>query len=161
MNLKHNDALAIGVLSDTHGYLSPNISKVFQNVDTIIHAGDIDNPNVLHTLRQIAPVVAVRGNMDSGAWAKALPVSEFIHVGKTYIYVIHDHLRLDIDPVSSDIRVVIFGHTHEPYVHEAKSGVIFLNPGSASLPRKGQSASVALLEITGDAHHVTLVDLNK
>ncbi len=161
MNLKHKDAFCIGVLSDTHGFLSPNISKAFQGVDAIIHAGDIDSPNVLHTLRQMAPVVAVRGNMDSGAWAKVLPVSEFIHMGKTYIYVVHDNLRLDIDPVSSDIHIVIFGHTHEPYVHEDKSGVLFLNPGSASLPRKGQSASVALLEITGDAHHVTLVDLDK
>lgn len=101
INLKHKDAFIIGVISDTHGFLSPGISQVFKDVDSIVHAGDIDKPQILDALGSIAPVIAVRGNMDSGAWSKKLSVTKLIHVGTSYIYIIHDNLKLDLDPVSA------------------------------------------------------------
>lgn len=161
MNLKHKDAFLIGVISDTHGFLSPDIFQVFKGVDSIVHAGDIDKPQILDALGSIAPVIAVRGNMDSGAWSKKLSVTKLIHVGTSYIYIIHDKLKLDLDPVAAGISIVVSGHTHEPYVKKDKSGVLFLNPGSASLPRKGHAASVALLKLIGGSRYVTFVDLGK
>jgi len=161
INLKHKDAFIIGVISDTHGFLSPGISQVFKGVDSIVHAGDIDKPQILDALGSIAPVIAVRGNMDSGAWSKKLSVTKLIHVGTSYIYLIHDNLKLDLDPVSAGISIVVSGHTHEPYVKKGKSGVLFLNPGSASLPRKGHTASVALLKLSGGSYDVTFFDLGK
>lgn len=160
MSLKHKSYFFIGVISDTHDFLSPGVSRVFKGVDSIVHAGDITKPEILNVLSSIAPVVAVRGNMDSGALSKKLPITELIEVGSSCIYIIHNNLNLDIDPVSAGINIVVNGHTHEPDLKEDRSGVLFLNPGSASLPRKGHPASVALLKITGSYYDVTFVDLN-
>jgi putative phosphoesterase len=148
----------IGVLSDTHGSLNNQILDIFSGVRRIIHAGDIDTPDVLDRLNAVAPVSAVRGNMDFGAWADLLPTTNMIQVGEIWIYIIHDGQRLDLDPMASRIHVVISGHTHQPLMQHHK-GVLYLNPGSASYARHNHPASIAKLEIRGRnvaAHIVTL-----
>ena len=136
----------IGVISDTHGYLHPAVADLFHQVKRIVHAGDIGQPGILATLGRIAPVTAVRGNMDAGAWADALPHFDIVEIDHLRICVLHDLNRLDFDPQAAGIDAVISGHTHSPNV-KTEDGVLFLNPGSASDPRYRQSPSVALLQI--------------
>jgi putative phosphoesterase len=148
----------IGVISDTHGHLPAGVQKAFEKADLIIHAGDIGDEKVLEGLSRIAPIVAVRGNMDFGKWANNLPKSEVIEIGSIVVYVLHIANRLDVAPGNSDFKAIITGHTHRPDVFE-KSGITFLNPGSASYPKFGHPASIALLKLQGDALSVRLIEL--
>lgn len=153
-----SDALTIGVLSDTHGHFGAAARAILRGVDLILHAGDIDEPAVLAALKAMAPVVAVRGNMDRGAWAAQLPEEEIVEAGAIRLYLIHDLTRISLVPESAGIHVVISGHTHRPRIRE-QGDVLYLNPGSASLPRDGHRATVALVEIRGEAiacRHVAL-----
>lgn len=140
--------MKIGVLSDTHGHLDNHITDALIDTDLILHAGDIDGPEVLQTLGKIATVVPVRGNMDYGAWAHDMPREEFVDLGSVLIYIIHDLNHISLDPAAADIRIVISGHTHRPEIMK-NNGVLYLNPGSASFPRGGFNASIALIEIKG------------
>ena len=142
------DALTIGVLSDTHGHIGQAAREILSCADLLLHAGDIDGPEVLAILQSMAPVVAVRGNMDRGAWAAKLPDEEIVEAGAILIYVIHDLAGITLDPRTADIQIVVSGHTHRPHLRHA-NGVLYLNPGSASLPRGGDRATVALIEIAG------------
>ena len=139
------DGFLVGVISDTHGHLRPEVAEAFAGVDLIIHAGDIGNNEVLEALRSIAPVHAVRGNMDGG-WAYGLPVTEVVEVGEVLIYVLHDAYLLNLDPAAAGFVAVINGHTHRAAV-EKRKGVLFLNPGSAG--PYSSSGTVALLRIRG------------
>ena len=143
----------IGVLSDTHGHIPSGVAKAFKNVDLIIHAGDIGDKKVWDELTKIAPVVAVRGNMDYGRWADKLPESEIIEIGQIALVVLHIASRLDSVPDNSGIKAVISGHTHRPDIYE-KNGVTFVNPGSASYPKFGQPASAALIQIKGERFNI-------
>lgn len=156
--VKPKNNYLIGVISDTHGHLPAGVQKAFKKVDLIIHAGDIGDEQILEELSQIAPIVAVRGNMDFGKWANNLPKSEIIEIGPIVVYVLHIANRLDVASGKSDLKVIITGHTHRPDVTE-KSGITFLNPGSASYPKFGHPASVALLTLHGDALSVQLIEL--
>ena len=156
--LDSKDRYSIGVISDTHGRLPSGISKAFKDVDLIIHAGDIGEETVLDKLSKIAPVAAVRGNMDFGKWARQLPASEIIEIGQIVLYVLHIATRLDVDPAKTGFKAVISGHTHRPNVYE-NNGIIFINPGSASFPKFGHSASAALLHVRGDDLSVRLIRL--
>ena len=156
--LDPKSSYAIGVISDTHGRIPPGVLNAFHEVDLIIHAGDIGEQTVLDNLSKIAPVVAVRGNMDFGKWAHQLPETEIIEIGQIVLYVLHIANRLGADPSISDLKAVISGHTHRPGVYE-KNGVIFINPGSASYPKFGHPASAALIEIKGDDLHVEIIRL--
>jgi putative phosphoesterase len=150
----------IGVISDTHGHLPAAAAAALANVGLIIHAGDLDTPDVLGQLRRIAPVVAVRGNMDRGAWAARLPAADMIDLGQTRIYVRHILGDIDLDPVAARVGLVISGHSHQPE-QTRKNGVLYLNPGSASLPRAGSPASLALVTFSAagaDIRFVTLED---
>ena len=151
--------LRVGVLSDTHGYLHPQIADVLQDVHCIIHTGDIESPQSLATLSQIATLHPVRGNMDFGEWAAALPTEDFIEVGSILIYARHDLTRMTVDPVSAGIRIILSGHTHQP---EARwqGDCLYLNPGSASLPRRGWGPTVAILEISGTQITYRMIELN-
>lgn len=140
--------MKIGVLSDTHGHLDNHTMDALIDTDLILHAGDIDGPEVLQTLGKIATVVPVRGNMDYGTWANDMPREEFVDLGSVLIYIIHDLNHISLDPAAADIRIVISGHTHRPEIMK-NNGVIYLNPGSASFPRGGFNASIALIEIKG------------
>jgi putative phosphoesterase len=139
------DGFLLGIISDTHGHLRPEVVAAFSGVDLIIHAGDIGNHEVLETLRTIAPVHAVRGNMDGG-WAHCLPATEVVEIGEVLIYVLHDTYLLDLDPAAAGFVAVINGHTHKAAI-EKRRGVLYLNPGSAS--PYSSTGTVALLQIRG------------
>ena len=149
------DGFLVGIISDTHGHLRPEVAEAFAGVDLIIHAGDIGNNEVLEALRAIAPVHAVRGNMDGG-WAHDLPVTEVVEVGEVLIYVLHDAYLLKLDPATAGFVAVINGHTHRAAV-EKRKGVLFLNPGSAS--PHSSSGTVALLRIRGTSLEPEVVEL--
>jgi putative phosphoesterase len=141
--------LTIGVLSDTHGHLDPKVIDRICGMDLVLHAGDIDEPEILQALGKSDKVKAVRGNMDLGTWSQTLPHEEFVAAGDILIYMIHDLHRISIDPASADVRIVISGHTHRPAAGQ-QNGVLYLNPGSPSFPRGGHKSSMAQIEIVGD-----------
>ena len=126
--------MRIGVISDTHSLLRPEAIAALRGSDRVLHAGDVGDPGILDSLREIAPVSAVRGNVDRGPWAAALPETELVEVEGLSIYLIHDLGQLDLKPEAAGIRVVIYGHSHQPKIEE-KNGVLFINPGSAG-PRR-------------------------
>jgi putative phosphoesterase len=138
--------MKIGVISDTHGHIDNHAIDALIDTDLILHAGDIDGPEILQTLRKVGTVVPVRGNMDHGAWAHDMPREEYVDLGGILVYMIHDLSHISLDPAAADIRIVVSGHTHRPEIMK-KDGVLYLNPGSASFPRGGTAASVALVDI--------------
>lgn len=154
-----SDSHLIGVVSDTHGQLPDNVITAFKGVDLIIHAGDVDKPAILETLEKIAPVMAVRGNMDRGQWADKLPVTEVVEVCQTTFYVLHDVYALDLEPDAAGFSAVISGHTHRPSL-ETKNGVLFLNPGSAVMPRFNTPPCVALIRIQNSSLEPQFIDLS-
>lgn len=126
-------ATVIGVISDTHGLMRPQALQALAGSHLIVHAGDIGNSAVLHALSSIAPVTAVRGNVD-GPWAAAVPDTAVVEVGEVLLYVLHDICRLDLKPESAHFAAVIYGHSHKP-ADEVRNGVRYFNPGSAG-PRR-------------------------
>ncbi len=148
----------IGVVSDTHGLVRPEVLKAFEGVKLIIHAGDIGKPENLESLRTVAPVVAVRGNVDKGKWAGGLPEKEVVEVEDVSLYVLHDLSELDLDPAAAGFGAVISGHAHWPSIGE-RSGVLYLNPGSAGPRRFTFPVSVVLLHIRGASLDAQLVEL--
>jgi len=158
IKLQNKNNYLVGVISDTHGFLHSSAIKLFANTDLIIHAGDIDKPEVLSSLQSIAPVVAVRGNMDNGTWAAELAETEVVEVGEVLVYVLHNLHMLDIDPVAAGFNVVISGHTHKPSLINQK-GVLFLNPGSATLPKSACMDSAALLHIHRNSLNAEIIEL--
>jgi putative phosphoesterase len=149
------DVLLAGIISDTHGRLRPEVAKAFVGVSLIIHAGDIGNAEVIEDLQAIAPVHAVRGNMDGG-WAHGLPATEVVEIGEVLLYVLHDAHQLDLDPSAAGFSAVINGHTHQPSI-DWQDGVLFLNPGSAA--PFGSPGTVALLHVRGTSLEPQLVKL--
>jgi putative phosphoesterase len=137
----------IGVISDTHGLLRPQAIAALQGSALIIHAGDVGSPDILDALRQIAPVVAVRGNVDKGPWAERLPQTEVVQVDDSSMYVLHILDELDLDPPTAGFRAVISGHTHQPKI-DTKDGVLYFNPGSAGPRRFNLPVSVGRLVLT-------------
>jgi len=156
--LEPRDNYLIGVISDTHGRISSGVPKAFKKIDLIIHAGDIGDETVLDKLSKIAPVVAVRGNMDYGKWTRQLPETEIIKIGQIVLYVLHIASQLDPAPGDASFNAVISGHTHRPDVYE-KNGVTFINPGSASYPKFGNPGSAAMIQIRSNSLSVKLIDL--
>ena len=126
--------ITIGLISDTHGLLRPEALAALRGSDFIIHAGDVGDPAVLDALARLAPVTAVRGNVDRGAWAEALPLSTVLTCGGASIYVIHNIAELDLDPAAAGFQAVVYGHSHQPRRYD-KDGVVYINPGSAG-PRR-------------------------
>ena len=136
----------IGVISDTHGLLRPEALRSLRGVDLIVHAGDVGAPEVLSGLRAIARVVAVRGNNDRGAWARALRETVTFTVAGARVHVVHDVKALALDPVKARIDVVIAGHSHRPVITK-RDGVLYLNPGSAGPRRFSLPVTVARLRV--------------
>jgi hypothetical protein len=155
---QNKEHVVVGVISDTHGLLLSAAIKALQGVDLIIHAGDIGNTGVMDELNSIAPVVAVRGNMDMSEDLRKLPETEVIQVGDALLYIIHDINKLDITLSKADFDAVIFGHLHYPSVAK-HNGVLFLNPGSAAQPRRKSSASLGFLHIRGSSLKTQIVDI--
>lgn len=146
----------LGVISDTHGLLRPEAERSLAGVDHIIHAGDIGHRDIVATLARIAPVTAIRGNVDTAAWAKAYPETQRISFASRSIFVLHDLKAMASLPAGCDI--VISGHSHIPKV-EIVNDVLFLNPGSAGRRRFKLPITLALLEFDEDDIHPTLIDL--
>lgn len=140
------DTVRIGVISDTHGLLRPEAVRALRGSALIVHAGDIGTPDVLAALRAIAPVVAVRGNNDRGAWARGLRETETVEVAGVRLHVVHDVKELAIDPAAKGVDVVIAGHSHEPAIVR-HNGVLFLNPGSAGPRRFTLPVALARLDV--------------
>ncbi len=126
--------MIVGVISDTHGLLRPEALADLRGSDFIVHAGDVGDPAILDKLAEIAPVTAVRGNVDHGAWAQKIPSTNVLQVGEVSIYVLHSIQELDVKPEAAKFAAVVYGHSHEPK-HEVKNGVLYFNPGSAG-PRR-------------------------
>ena len=148
----------IGLISDTHGLLRPEATAFLQGSDFIVHAGDICDPGVLEALNAIAPVTAVRGNNDRGAWADSLNETEILQVGEICLCVIHDVARLRIDPAAAGVRAVVSGHSHKPIVDE-RGGVLFVNPGSAGPRRFTLPIAVGEIVIDGGSISARTVQL--
>ncbi len=126
--------ITIGVISDTHGLLRPQAVDLLRGSDVILHAGDMGSDDIIPTLERLAPVTAVRGNVDHGAWARAFAPDEAVELGGRSFFMLHDLDDLAFDPAEAGFDVVISGHTHRPKM-ETTDGVLFLNPGSAG-PRR-------------------------
>jgi len=142
--------LRVGLISDTHGLLREEASAFLRGCDHIIHGGDIGRAEILDALAAIAPLTAVRGNIDT--WPRAGQVSdtEFVTLGSVCVYVLHDLAQLDIDPVAAGVQVVVSGHSHTPLV-AVRDGVLFVNPGSAGPRRFKLPISIGELVIHGNA----------
>ena len=140
--------MLIGVISDTHGLLRPEAFAALQGSDRIIHAGDIGDPVILDRLAEIAPVTAVRGNVDREAWAKSIAETELLEVDGASIYILHILENLDLQPKAAGIQAVIYGHSHTPK-QELKDGVLYFNPGGAGPRRFKLPVSVGRL-VTAD-----------
>lgn len=137
---------SIGVISDTHGLLRPQALEALRSSDYIIHAGDVGNPEILARLREIAPVTAVRGNVDRGVWARSLPKAEVLEAGGISIYVLHIFPELDLKPEAAGFSAVIYGHSHVPKI-ETRNGILYFNPGSAGPGRFRLPVSIGRLSV--------------
>jgi uncharacterized protein len=149
----------IGVISDTHGLVRPQALRALAGADLIVHAGDVGGPAVLEALRGVAPVVAVRGNNDRGAWAAALSETEVVETDGRSLYVLHDLKALDLDPRAAGFDAVIAGHSHQPRI-DRRDGVLYLNPGSAGPRRFRLPIAVAWLAIEPAGVDAEIVQLD-
>ena len=150
--------MIVGVISDTHGLLRPEAIEALRGSDHVLHAGDIGKPEILAALARIAPVTAIRGNVDTEPWACELPETEVVELGGVTIYMLHDLSRLDLKPEAAGIGVVVYGHSHTPKVEE-KNGVICFNPGSAGPRRFTLPVSVGRLVVDAGRVRAELVSL--
>jgi putative phosphoesterase len=150
--------LRIGIISDTHGLLRPEAAQRLAGVAHIIHAGDIGRADVLAGLRRIAPLTAIRGNVDTGDWAKEYPDTQVVRLGERSFYALHDLQELQIDPAGCGIDVVVSGHSHRPRV-ETIDGVLYLNPGSAGPRRFKLPITLATLELSASGLRPVIHDL--
>jgi uncharacterized protein len=148
----------IGVISDTHGLLRPQAITALRGSSLIVHAGDVGHADILDALRKIAPVVAVRGNIDRDPSTSELPATELVQLDGRSIYVLHDLNDLDLDPLAAGFQVVISGHTHKPKI-EKKDGVLYFNPGSAGPRRFKLPISVGRLVISDKDVQAKIVEL--
>ena len=148
----------LGVISDTHGLLRPEAAKALQDVNQILHAGDVGTPEILSQLEAIAPVTAVRGNVDAGGWARTLPLSEVVEVDGISIYMLHILENLDLNPEAGGFSAVIFGHSHVPKI-EKKNGVLYFNPGSAGPRRFNLPITVGKLMVDAKKIHAEITEL--
>lgn len=146
------------MISDTHGLLRAEAVAALQGVEMILHAGDVGDPRLLDELREIAPLRVVRGNVDHGGWAAALPATDVVEIEGHALYMLHDRADLDLDPVAAGLSAVIYGHTHRPLI-ERRAGVLYLNPGSAGPRRFRLPVTVARLTVGADGLEAELVDL--
>ena len=150
--------MLVGVISDTHGLLRPEALTALAGVEHILHAGDVGNSDILDTLREIAPITAIRGNIDLHGPCADLPSTEAIELGGCFLYMLHNLEDLDLNPSAAKIDVVLFGHSHKPSA-AVKSGVLYLNPGSAGPRRFSLPVTVALLHLKPGSARSEIVQL--
>jgi uncharacterized protein len=148
----------IGVISDTHGLLRPAALEALRGVEHILHAGDVGDASILDSLRNVAPVTAIRGNIDVGGPCSHLPATEVVTLRGHTFYMLHDRQALDLDPAAAGFSAVISGHSHKPLI-EWRHGVLYMNPGSAGPRRFSLPVSIGLLTIGADGLQPQLVTL--
>jgi putative phosphoesterase len=141
--------MKIGVVSDTHGLLRPEVAPALAGVERILHLGDVGNPSILKELEKIAPVTAIRGNVDREGACGKLPETDVVLIEGRYIYMLHDLKTLHLDPAAGKFAAVLSGHTHVPNYH-TKKGVLYFNPGSCGPRRFELPVTVGLLEVTAE-----------
>ena len=150
--------MRIGLISDTHGLLRESALRALKRSDLIIHAGDVGNPEIIDALKELAPLVFVRGNVDKGSWASGWPDTAAAEAGPAMIYVLHDVHTLDLDPAAAGFHVVVSGHSHRP-AHTERNGVLYINPGSAGPRRFQLPITVANLDLERRPWQVKFIDL--
>jgi uncharacterized protein len=148
----------IGLISDTHGLLRPEALRALKGSDLIIHAGDVGSPEILEELGRLAPVVAVKGNVDTDAWCADLPETAVAETGFALIYVLHDVKALDLKPATAGIAMVVSGHSHK-LLREEREGVLYVNPGSAGPRRFNLPVTVARVDLRHGPWRVAFVEL--
>jgi len=141
--------MRIGIISDTHGLLRPEVAPALKGVDRILHLGDVGKASILKELEQIAPVTAVRGNVDREGPCARLPETEVVLIEGCYIYMLHDLKTLHLDPAAGKFAAVLSGHTHVPN-YFTKKGVLYFNPGSCGPRRFELPVTVGLLNVNAD-----------
>lgn len=151
--------MTVGVISDTHGLLRPEALDALKGSGHIIHGGDVGDPSILDRLATIAPVTAVRGNVDTAAWAERLPLAEAVELGGHLFYVLHQREHLDLDPRAGGFAAVVFGHSHKPSI-ETRHGVLYLNPGSAGPRRFSLPVTVAKVTVGAGSVEAVIVPLD-
>jgi putative phosphoesterase len=150
--------MLIGVISDTHGLLRPEALVALSEAEHILHAGDVGRPEILDELRKIAPVTAIRGNVDVSGECAELPAADVVELAGKLFYLVHSVRDLDINPVAAGVGVVVSGHSHKPSV-ETKGGVMYLNPGSAGPRRFDLPVTMALVTAGTDGVSAQIVEL--
>jgi uncharacterized protein len=156
--LMNQNLKTIGLISDTHGLLRPQAVRALDGSDLIVHAGDVGDPKIIAELKTLAPVFAVRGNVDTEPWARALPETEVIETGVATMYVLHDVHALDLDPAAAGFHIVVSGHSHKPARTE-RGGVLYINPGSAGPRRFDLPVTVARLDLSRTPWEVEIINL--
>jgi putative phosphoesterase len=151
--------MRVGIISDTHGLLRPEAVKALQGSNFIVHAGDIGAPEILDRLRDIAPVTAVRGNVDRDGWAQQIPETNVLEVGGVTLYVLHDLHQLDLKPEAAGFAAVVSGHSHVP-VQQTENGVLYFNPGSAGPRRFHLPVSVGKIVVSRGRLKAEIVELD-
>jgi len=150
--------MQVGVISDTHGLLRPEALHALSGVGHILHAGDVGDPRILDSLREIAPVTAIRGNIDCWGDCAELPATDVVELNGRLIYLVHSITDLDIHPAAAGISAVVSGHSHKPSI-EARDGVLYLNPGSAGPRRFNLPITVALMTVDEARIQARIIDL--
>jgi uncharacterized protein len=149
---------AIGLISDTHGLLRETAVAALAGCRLILHAGDVGRPEILVRLQEIAPVIAVRGNIDTGEWARSLPETAVTEAGPVLIYMLHDIHQLDLDPGAAGFHIVVSGHSHQ-HSRSERGGVLYVNPGSAGPRRFRLPITVARLDLDTSPWGVEFIEL--
>jgi hypothetical protein len=150
--------MLIGVISDTHGLLRPEALTALAGVEHILHAGDVGDPRILDALREIAPVTAIRGNIDQWGECAELPATDVVEVDGRLFYLVHSLTDLDINPAVAGVAAVISGHSHKPSI-EQRSGVLYLNPGSAGPRRFNLPITIAHITVDEASVDARLINL--
>ena len=148
----------IGLISDTHGLVRPQALNALRDSELILHAGDVGKPEILTALRELAPVIAIRGNVDTSEWARSLPKTAVAEADKFLLYVLHDLHTLDLNPAAAGFHVVVSGHSHQPGKFE-RDDVLYINPGSAGPRRFQLPVTVARLNLALMPFEVEFVEL--
>jgi uncharacterized protein len=150
--------LNIGVISDTHGVLRPEAVLALRGVDHILHAGDVGDARILSALREIAPLTAIRGNVDVSGECSQLPPTDSVELGSSLIYLVHALENLDLNPRVAGVAAVVYGHSHRPDM-QRRDGVLYLNPGSAGPRRFSLPVTLAMVEVSDEKLQARIVDL--
>jgi uncharacterized protein len=151
--------MILGLISDTHGLLRVGALRAIQNTGLIIHAGDVGDPKILEALKKLAPLIAVRGNVDTEEWATNLPPTAEVKVGAVKIYILHDVKELELNSVPSGVSIIVSGHSHKPG-EATRGGILYVNPGSAGPRRFNLPITVARLDLDRQPWKAEFIDVS-